>query len=396
MTDTGTDMAASEGFDMNSPEIRSNPQPFYKMLRDFVPVMEVERNLMEVTVVGTHDDVQTILRNPAIFSSGAEAIPIGNTRPLIPLQIDPPDHSKYRKLLDPLFAPKRIAALEASTRELVVALIDQVASTGSCNFHSAVAEPYPSKVFLGLLGLPFERVSEFIALKDGIIRPDAETEEERLIKVNETGQQIYRVLEEVADERSAKREDDFISGFLDAEVDGVRLTRDDVVDIGYLFFLAGLDTVTASLDCMLSYLAQHPEQQQKLRDNPALIPSAIEEMLRWETPVVGVARFATEDTELAGCPIKKGSLVTPLLASANTDERFWENPDVIDFERANNKHLAFGGGVHRCLGSHLARMELRVALEEWHARVGEYRIADGVVLDYSDSLRQVENLELVW
>ena len=165
--------------------------------------------------------------------------------------------------------------------------------------------------------------------------------------------------------------------FLDSEVDGHRLTPEDVIDIGYLFFLAGLDTVTSSLDCMLAYLAQHPEQRQQLVDDPSLIPHAVEEMLRWETPVQGVIRITTQDTELNGCPIPKGKPVSVLLGSANVDERTWERPDEVDFHREVNKHIAFGGGAHRCLGSHLARMELRVALEEWHLAVPEYRLARG-------------------
>jgi cytochrome P450 len=184
--------------------------------------------------------------------------------------------------------------------------------------------------------------------------------------------------------------------FLDAEVDGHRLTNDDVLDIGYLFFLAGLDTVTASLDCMLSYLAQHPERRRQLVDDESLIQHAIEEMLRWETPVQGIVRVTTEDTEIGGCPVAKGTVVSVVLGSANCDERSWSEPDTIDFEREENRHLAFGGGVHRCLGSHLARMELRVALEEWHRAIPEYRLQDGVTLLYTQGLRAVENLELVW
>ena len=186
------------------------------------------------------------------------------------------------------------------------------------------------------------------------------------------------MLQEAIDERMAERQDDFLSMFLDAEVDGHRLTNDDVLDIGYLFFIAGLDTVTASLDCMLAYLAQHPEQRQQLVDDPSLIQHAIEEMLRWETPVQGVVRVATEDTEIGGCPIPKGQVVSVMLGSANTDERAWDDADTVDFDREGNRHIAFGGGVHRCLGSHLARMELRVALEEWHRPIPDYRIKDGV------------------
>ncbi len=388
--------SSEEASPFDDPENLRNPQPLYKMMRDLAPVVNVNRNNMNTTVVAKHDDVLTVLRTPEIFSSSADAVHIGQIRPLIPLQIDPPDHNKYRKLLDPLFAPKRIAALEGRTRELVNGLIDAVIDDGHANFHEAVAEPLPSTVFLELLGLPVSRTKEFVALKDGIIRPEAHSVDERLVKVTETGARIYAVLEEVVDDRAANRRVDFISDFLDSEVDGERLTRDEVVDICYLFFLAGLDTVTASLDCFLAFLAQHPDHRQRLVDDPEIIPAAIEEMLRWETPVTGVARIALQDTELSGCPIAKGSFVAPMLASANTDEGFWDDADTVDFDRTVNKHLAFGGGVHRCLGSHLARMELRVALEEWHRRIPRYRIADGVELLHSQSLRQVDNLELVW
>ena len=134
---------------------------------------------------------------------------------------------------------------------------------------------------------------------------------------------------------------------------------------------------------MLAFLAQHDGHRRQLVDDPASIPNAIEEMLRWETPVPGVVRLATQDTELSGCPVGAGQHVILLLGSANTDERAWERADEVDFDREVVKHLAFGGGVHRCLGSHLARLELRVALEEWHARIPEYAIAPGTELEYS-------------
>jgi cytochrome P450 len=385
--------------DMDLPQVDdlealANPQPMFKLLRDAGPAVHMED--MDMWIVGGDADVHEVLHHPEIFSSGPEAVQIGQIRPLIPLQIDPPEHKNYRKLLDPLFAPKRIALLEDRTRDLVRDLIGAVASDGRCNFHEAIAEPLPTTVFLQLLGLPLDRAKEFIALKDGIVRPPAHTPEERLAMVNETGQQIYAVLQDVVDQRLEHREDDFISLFLDSAVDGHRLTPDDVIDIGYLFFLAGLDTVTASLDCMLAYLAQHPEQRQQLVEAPSLIPHAVEEMLRWETPVQGVIRITTQDTELHGCPIPKGKPVSVLLGSANVDERSWERPDEVDFHREVNKHIAFGGGAHRCLGSHLARMELRVALEEWHLAVPEYRLVEGIELRYSQGLRSIDNLELIW
>ena len=380
--------------EMPDPEALAHPQPLFKMLRDVGPVVPLEEQGM--LIVGGHDDVREVLANPGIFSSGVDAVSIGQVRPLLPLQIDPPDHKNYRKLLDPLFAPRRVALLEDQMRELVREPVRKLAAAGAGNFHDAISEPIPTTLFLQLLGLPVSRLGEFLALKDGIIRPPAHDREERVEMANATGQKIYAVLQEAIDERHAEPRDDLISNFLTAEVDGKRLTDEDVMDICYLFFLAGLDTVTASLDCMVAFLAQHPEHRQKLVDDPSLIPHAIEEMLRWETPVPGIVRITTCDTEISGCPIEAGQTVVVMIGSANTDERVWEQADTVDFHRASNKHIAFGGGAHRCLGSHLARLELRIVLEEWHEVVPSYSILDGHELLYSRDLRSIENLELVW
>jgi cytochrome P450 len=380
------------------------PQPLFKLLRDAGAAIDLPPEMggldtgdgKGMVIVGGDTDVRHVLSHPEVFSSGIDAVAIGQVRPLIPLQIDPPRHRDYRKLLDPIFAPRNVALLEDQTRALVRSLIDPLVDLGHCNFHEAVAEPLPTTVFLQLLGLPVTRAKEFIALKDGIIRPPVTTHAERVEYTNQVGKEIYAVLQEAIDERMEERGADFISMFLDAEVDGVRLTNDDVLDIGYLFFLAGLDTVTASLDCMFAYLGRHPEQRRRLVDEPALIPQAVEEMLRWESPVQGVVRVTTAATEIDGCPIDKGRVVTVMLGSANTDERAWRDVDTIDFDRTENRHIAFGGGAHRCLGSHLARMELRVAIDEWHRSIPDYSVPDGLQLLYSQGLRSVDNLELVW
>jgi len=205
---------------------------------------------------------------------------------------------------------------------------------------------------------------------------------------------IYDYFNTVLDERELERRDDLLSHFLDAEVEGHKLTREDILDVCFLFLIAGLDTVTATLDCMFSFLAQHPEHRQQLVDDPSLIPSAIEELLRWETPVMGVARAALVDTELDGCPIAQGDQVMIMLGSANTDEAEFPDADVVRFDREVNRHIAFGGGIHRCLGSHLARMELRVALREWHRRIPEYSVEPEHTLVYTPAIRSIEHFPM--
>ena len=382
------DMPAGQ-FDLDP----AKPQAIYDMLREHSPILRTE---LGGTMIARHEDVEFALRNADVFSSDMDAISIGNVRPLIPLQINPPEHVKYRRLLDPLFAPKQVALLENDVRKLSNQLIDDFIDTGECEFNSAFAIPLPCTVFLRLLGLPLEDLELFLQFKDNIIRPETREKEEYERIQAETGQQIYAYFDKVLDERQQQPRDDMLTGFLEADVDGNRLTREDILDICYLFLLAGLDTVTASVGCMVSYLAQHPEQRRRLVDDPWKIPGAVEELLRWETPVPGVPRVATEDVELCGERIEAGERITVLLGSANIDERGFPQPDDVDFERPANRHLAFGGGVHRCLGSHLARLELRVALEQLHERIPDYRIKAGEEPKYSIGIRAVEHLPLVF
>ncbi len=391
MSSSETEPAAPDGFTM-SDEMASNPQPLYKVLRESTPVMRSDMGV----IISRHDDVQYALRHSEVFSSDFEAIQIGNVRPLIPLQVDPPDHVKYRRLLDPLFAPKQVAELEADIRELTNRLIDAFASRGEVEFNSAFAIPLPCTIFLALLGLPQEDLQLFLEFKDNIIRPrGADADENKRIQ-DETGQRIYAYFDQALDQRDAAPRDDLLSRFLEAEVDDHRLTRHDILDICYLFLLAGLDTVTASLGCSVAYLARHPDERRRLVDDPSLVPGAVEELLRWETPVPGVPRVLASEIEIDGVKLEAGEHVMMLLGAANLDESEFPDPDTIDFERPANRHLAFGGGVHRCLGSHLARLEMRVALEELHRRIPDYAIKPGEEPRYTPGIRAVEYLPLVF
>ncbi|MFQ5513931.1 MAG: cytochrome P450 [Myxococcota bacterium] len=376
------------------PEVAAAPQPHFKEMRSRCPVSR--NGLNGGAVLTRYEDVIHALRHPEIFSSEMGAASIGNKRPLIPLQLDPPQQTRFRKLLDPLFSRKRVWRLESEVRELANQLIDQFVDHGECEFNHEFAVPYPCTVFLRLMGLPLEDLDTFLGFKDNIIRPDVDVndlEQAQRIR-NETGEKIYAYFENFLEERSLRPKDDLITHFMTAEVDGEKLTREEILDICYLFLLGGLDTVTASLGCFVSYLAQNPDQRRRLVESPSLIEPAVEEMLRWETPVVQVVRILKQDTTVGGVELRKGETVTLVLGSADTDDAEFVDAARVDLERRRNRHLAFGGGPHRCLGSHLARMELRIAMEELHRRIPVYAIRPGESPRYSPAIREVVYLPL--
>lgn len=387
---------AEDPFSSMDPAMARAPQPVFAEMRAAMRVLPMEGSV----VIAGRAEIDEALRNTDVFTSNMSAVDLQNVRPLIPLQIDPPEHKLYRRILDPLFAPRKMAELEGPVSALVNELIDDLGDRTDIDFAADFSTRFPTQVFLTLLGLPLENLPTFLAMKDGIIRPNhvvgtAYGTPESVAHQKATAESIYAYFEEVLDEREREPRDDLLSEFLATEVDGRRLTRHEILDICFLFLIAGLDTVTATLDCMFAFLAQHPDHRRQIVDDPELIPSAVEEMLRWETPVMGIVRAALEDSEIAGCPVKQGDHVIALLGSANTDEEYFEDADQVRFDREVNRHIAFGGGVHRCLGSHLARLELRIALREWHRRIPDYAVPEGHELVYTGGIRSIEHFPMV-
>ena len=399
--DTQTETDTADGANPLSamdPEMAANPQPIFKAMRE-VPVMPIDLTAGRGVLLSRKEEIDQALRHPEIFSSNMDAVDLKNKRPMIPLQIDPPEHKKFRKLLDPVFSPHKMAPMDDEVSALVNDLIDGFIDRGEVDFAKEFSIPFPSQVFLTLLGLPLDELDRFLTMKDGIIRPDHVTgklygSQEASDYQQKIADSVYDYFNEVLDERAVEPRGDLLSHFLAAEVEGDRLSREDILDICFLFLIAGLDTVTATLDCMFAFLAQHPEQRRQLVEDPGLIPNAIEELLRWETPVMGVARVAVEETELAGCPIHKGDQVMIMIGSANTDEAEFPDADVVRFDREVNRHIAFGGGIHRCLGSNLARLELRVALREWHKRIPDYEVEPDHTLVYTAGIRSIDHFPL--
>ena len=369
----------------------AEPQPKYRALLDKGGILCPAEGFV---VAASRAVVDEVLRHPERYTS-RDLVQLGNVRPLIPLSVDPPEHLKYRKILDPLFAPKKMDAIEDDVAARMNHFIDAFVTRGSCNFTEELAVLFPSAVFLGLMGLPWEELDTLLRLKDGIMRPGGDPAEQMRIR-EQIGQEIYAYFDAILDERQHKPEHDILTEFLRAEVDGEKLSREEILDICFLFLIAGLDTVTDSLTLFFAHLGQHPDHRRQIVADPSIIPRAVEELLRWETPVPGTARAATGESVVAGCPITTGSIVFVSIGAANVDPEVFGDPFDVRFDREENRHLAFGGGVHRCLGSHLARRELRIALREWHRRIPEYELKPGIELHYPPGLRSVENLELVW
>jgi cytochrome P450 len=380
-----------------TPEAANEPFPAYRQVREGCPVARVPGFTGEQTVyLSRYEDVMWALKHPEVFSSAPGAVSIGQEQPLIPLQVDPPDHAKYRRLLDPEFSPRKMAALEDETRALVNKLIDAFIDRGECDFHEEFATPLPSAIFLALMGLPQSDLPTFLRWRDDTVRPDADDLEEAQRIRDNAGKEINDYFEQALDGWQAYAEGSLMRRIATAEVEGRPLTRAEQLGICHLLMLGGLDTVTATLDCMILHLARDRERQRAIVDDPSMVNAVVEELLRYETPVTMIVRVLKQDCELGGVQLHAGDHATLLLGAGNADPDEFRDPETADFVREANRHLAFGGGPHRCLGSHLARLELRVALEELHRRIPDYRIPDDTDVVLSSAIRQASTLPLVW
>jgi cytochrome P450 len=397
MTDTEpTDLdGTTAALHLFSPEVADAPHAAYRMLREQCPVAKGDLAGHDVVLISRYEDVLYALRHPEVFTSQT-GLGLGE-QPLLPLEVDPPVHTQYRRILNPQFVPREIEKLAPTVRARVNELLDRFADRGSCDFHAELAEPLPSSLFIALMGLPDDDLPMFLQWRDNTIRPDvAPGDNEGASRIRtETAHAVSEYFKTKIAERRAEPDDSLLSTIVHAAIDGRALEEEELLGISHLLMLGGLDTVTATLDCMIEYLATHPEQRQRLVDDPSAVPAAVEELLRWLTPVMVIPRATAQDVVLHDVEIKQGANVTLVLGAANDDETEFA-ADVVDFDREPNKHLAFGGGHHLCLGAHLARMELRIALEELHARIPDYRLADGAEVHFSTGIRQAHSLPLVW
>jgi cytochrome P450 len=326
-------------------------------------------------VLSRFADCNKGLRTPKVYSSASGVtLPPTSGGNLIPAEVDPPDHRKYRQLVNAWFTPKAVAKFEPYLRERAAELIDAAVTKKSFDIVEDLAEPIPRTAAFELLGFPRvdqPRVSRLIGESLGIGVPAAEMEAR--IAQGQAGLVAY-ITGVVEERRKSASADDLTSAIVHGQIDGRALDDTEILMTMMLMIYAGLHTTSVAMAGMLYWLGENPDGAERLKTNPELIDSAIEEFVRWTTPSGNQCRTLTEDVELYGYTLKAGKKVMLLDEAANRDPEKFERPQDVVLDRSPNPHLGWGAGPHRCAGEHLGRLEMRIVLEEWLARVPRYEI----------------------
>lgn len=334
-------------------------------------------------IVTHYDEMHRVFTDAETFSSYPNnLVTPADFGKFIPLELDPPEHTAYRQALQPLFSPQRMKRLETQIRDVVNDLIDDFCETGQAEFISQFAHELPARIFLALMDWPLEDTPMLTAATDAVLfgKPGGDgTQEENDQAMMMAAMTIAGHFHGVIADRRANPGDDATSKLIHTEVelpDGTRvLTDEELFRMFFLLLMGGLHTVQGSLAWGVKHLAANPEKRQTIIDDPSAIPKATEEILRIEA-AVAAGRRATRDVELGGVKIAKDDQLILVISAANRDPAHFTDPEVLDLTRTPNRHLAFGAGPHRCLGSHLGRLELIVAFEELHRRIPDYQLVE--------------------
>jgi len=307
---------------------------------------------------------------------------------LVPAEMDPPKHGRYRAMIFPLFTPRAVRALEAKVSDYASHYINQFKDKGGCEFMSEFAFEFPIKVILDLIGLPQDMVGQFMAWETDLLHGhDLET-------IAAATKNVVAYLRKEIEERKRNPRDDLLTFGINAEVDGVKMSDNEVLGFAFNLFIGGLDTVSTNLGLQFWHLATHAEDQAKLRANPALIPDAIEEMLR-AYAAVSTFRTVANQIEVGGVTMMPGDKVIMSTTLAGRYPAAWPNPAALDFSR-KPQHISFATGPHLCLGLHLARRELTFAITQFLRDVPQFRLASGAETEFHLGMIQPLALPLVW
>jgi cytochrome P450 len=367
-------------YDIFDPEFVKNPYPGYSEIRESkCPIAHTDR-YQGSWLPTRYEDVVAIAQEFETFTSRQilvmppaegrnEGAYAGVAAP--PITSDPPDHHWHRRLILPIFSPQSVAKYEQGTRDLCNALIDEFIDKGTADAAADYAQHIPVRVIATMLGVPLEMEPEFTEWVRGVLEnmTDKELRMKSFVNI------VEFFMGQVEDRRKNPRENDLITELMNAEVEGKKVPIEYVLGVCQLMLVAGIDTTWSAIGSCMWHMAQHPEHRKQLRENPDLWPTAIEELLRVYAPVT-MARIVDHDTEFQGCPMKAGDRVLMAFPAANRDPRQFENPDEVILDRQNNRHVAFGSGIHRCAGSNLARLEVRIALQTWLERIPEFELVD--------------------
>jgi cytochrome P450 len=389
------DVPVRAGFDYTTdPALLASHRDEWSRLREEGPIFRVPQRSGDAWYLLGYDDIRNALQDWELFSSDFTAYMEGGHK-MIPENLDPPEHTKYRRLLTSSFAPGAVRAQEPRVRSACVELIDGFRHAGGCDVVKDFGLQFPTAIFMEMMGLPVERGDEFIARAQTLLHTTNTVDPDGSLRL-EAAMQIFADISEVVAERRHRPADDLVSHLVASEVDGRALSDEELGGMGLLLYLAGLDTVASILAYSFRHLAENPGLRRTIVEQPELIPSAVEEFLRYYS-IATTPRVVTSDAKFAGCPMKRGDQVIIPTASAGRDPRQFPDADLFVVDRQPNRHLAFGDGPHRCAGIHLARMELRIALEEWHRRIPDYRIADdAVIIEHVGNVAGLSAVPIVW
>ena len=369
---------------------RINPLPWYRHMLKTAPVHFDER--AGLWHVFGYDDVNRVISDHTAFSSefARLANEDGSDRAVRTslISVDPPFHRQLRGLVTQAFTPRAIAEMEPRIRQIVNEQLDQVIGSGRMDVIEDLSYPLPVIVIAEMLGVPTADRADFKRWSDAVVALDPNEDlvnRRRRRQVPPEVEEMNEYFTRMIEQRRAQPENDLISHLLTAQLDGRHLTYDELLGFCVLLLIAGNITTTTLLSNAIWCFDEHPEAWAQLRADPSLVSSAVEEVLRYRSPVKSLFRIVAKDTEIGGRAVKEGQLVLPWIGAANHDPAQFTDPERFDITRSPNRHIAFGHGVHFCLGAPLARLEVKVALEEMLKRMETVRIVEGVELEPTTS-----------
>ena len=342
--------------------------------------------------VAHYEDIRRVYEDNDHFSTKGVAqfqLLAGETFPSIPLGIDPPQHGKYRKFLNGHFTPVALKKLEPSVRAVAIEMIDSFAASGEVDIAYDFGRVFPVRVFLDLMGLPFAMFEQFLAWEYEILHSRDHA------RMGAAVTQVIAYLREFIAEKRKNPDDKLGSYIANGEIEGRPLTPDEVIGMTWFLWLGGLDTVASTISQMFRRMALDQALQQRLRDEPGLTNTAVEEFLRMQ-PLVNSFRLVKKDLEWDGVTLKAGDYITCLNSSGNFDPAQFPDPRTFDPARPVNRHYTFVGGIHLCLGAHLARRELRILVDEFVKRVPTFTVKPGADTTVVPGLLSIRNLPIVW